>query len=168
MKAAYLSLPILSASLALCAIADDYTEPPPPRLTGQGVSNSQRRVTFTPYPSADQFKMLKTDALGLPWLEDLGGSFSGHAWTAPDTGNNRFYRLRVEALSSNDVLIATLVNRLCYGPTPELLDRLRASGRELRAIGRRSTFIYLNIADAAAIQLGGRSFSNGMRMASCS
>ena len=65
-------------------MADDYTDPPTPRLTVHSVSNAQRRLTFTAYPSADQFKMLRTDSLGLPWLEDLAGTFSGHSWTAPD------------------------------------------------------------------------------------
>ena len=37
-------------------------------------------------------------------------------------------RLQVQPLSSNDVLIATVGNRLCYGPNPELLDRLRTNG----------------------------------------
>src|SRR5688572_24048654 len=109
-------------------LADDYTDPPPPRLSAEAVTNGQRHVTFTPYPSAEQFRMLKTDSLGLPWLEDLSGSFSGHSWTAPDGPGNSFYRLQVEPLSSNDVLIATVANRLCYGPTPELLDRLRTIG----------------------------------------
>src|SRR5688572_999275 len=128
MKSVHFSLLPLIALLDFSAVADDYSDPPPPVLTGAAISNAQRRVAFTPYPSAERFKMLKTDALGLPWLEDLGGSFSGHSWIAPDSAANSFYRLQVEPLSSNDVLIATIVNRLCYGPTPELLDRLRANG----------------------------------------
>src|SRR5688572_10313351 len=126
MKAVHLWLPFLSVFPAILAIADDYSDPPPPRLTAHSISNAQRRVTFTPYPSAQQYKMFRTDALGLHWLEDLGGTFSGHTWIAPDAPDNSFYRLQVEPLSSNDVLIATVANRLCYGPTPELLDRLRA------------------------------------------
>ena len=128
MKSVHFRVIILIVLCALSAAADDYTDPLPPRLTVHPVSNAQRRVTFTPYPSADQFRMLRTDSLGLPWLEDLGGTFSGHSWTVPDSGGNSFYRLQVEPLSSDDVLIATVANRLCYGPTPELLDRLRASG----------------------------------------
>jgi uncharacterized protein (DUF1800 family) len=128
MKAVHFWLPVLSALFGTVAAADDFSDPPPPRLTVHTVSNAQRRVTFTPYPSAEQFRMLRTDALGVPWLEDLAGTFSGHSWTAPDDPGNRFYRLQVEPLSSNDVLIATVANRLCYGPTPELLDRLRANG----------------------------------------
>jgi uncharacterized protein (DUF1800 family) len=128
MKAVYFALPILSIFVAFSTRADDYSNPPSPRLSVHSVSNAQRRVTFTPYPSAEEFKMLKTDAFGLPWLADMSGSFSGHAWTAPNTADNSFYRLQVQPLSSNDVLIATVVNRLCYGPTPELLDRLRTIG----------------------------------------
>lgn len=128
MKSVHFPLLALIAFLDFSAIADDYSDPPPPIITGTAISNAQRRVTFAPYPSAERFKMLKTDALGLPWLEDLSGSFSGHTWTAPDSPGNGFYRLQVDPLSGNDVLIATIVNRLCYGPTPELLDRLRATG----------------------------------------
>ena len=128
MKPVHFRVSLLGVLLAFCVVADDFTDPPAPRLSVHSVSNAQRRVAFTAYPSADQFKMFRTDSLGLPWLADLGGTFSGHSWTAPDGPGNSFYRLEVEPLTSNDVLIATVANRLCYGPTPELLDRLRGIG----------------------------------------
>ena len=114
--------------LASVATAQNYNNPDPPTISGTAVSNAQRRLTFTPYPSAERFKMFRADNLTNSWLEDLGGSFSGLAWSVTNSISNSFYRLQVTPVSSNALLIATVLSKLTYGPTPELLDRLAIIG----------------------------------------
>jgi len=115
--------------MATLATAQNYNDPPPPSITGiTSTSNAQQRISFTPYPSADQFRMLRTDSLGSPWFEDLSGIFSGLTWSATPSASNSFFRLQVVPLSSNALLTASVVNKLAYGPTPDLLDRLAVIG----------------------------------------
>jgi uncharacterized protein (DUF1800 family) len=119
--------------LAGLAVAQNYNynDPSPPSIAGiTSESNAQRRISFTPYPSADQFKMLRTDSLGSPWFEDLSGIFSGLTWSFTPQASNSFFRLQVVPLSSNALLTANVANKLAYGPTPDLLDRLAVIGPE--------------------------------------
>ena len=39
-----------------------------------------------------------------------------------------FYRLQVVSLDSSALLVATVLNRLAYGPTPDELERVTAIG----------------------------------------
>ncbi len=116
--------------LASAASAQNYNNPDPPTVSGTAVSNAQRRLTFTPYPSAERFRMFRADTLTNSWLEDTGGSFSGLAWSVTNSFSNAFYRLQVTPVSSNALLNATVLSKLTYGPTPELLDRLAIIGPE--------------------------------------
>jgi uncharacterized protein (DUF1800 family) len=118
---------ILLLTAAGRSAADQYTDPPPPALSIGPVSNSIVHLSLTPYPAGDVFRMWGVDVLGLPWTGDTSGSFSNLTWTAPELAT-RFYRLEVQPLSSNALLTSTALNRLAYGPTPDLLDRLAASG----------------------------------------
>ena len=110
--------------------ADPYTDPPAPILSITNPSPTTERISFGGYPSAEQFRMQKASDLSGPWTEDLSGTFSNLTWTAPINTDHTFHRLAVTRLSSNAVLTATVLNRLAYGPTPELLDRLNVTGPE--------------------------------------
>jgi uncharacterized protein (DUF1800 family) len=120
-RTVFLALAALSF-LALPAVADDYSDPPAPVLGISALSNGQKRVTFPAYPSADVLRMLGKGSILDAWLEDLSGVFSNCTWTS--AGSNTFQRLEVTPLGSNAVLTATALNKLAYGPTPALLDRL--------------------------------------------
>ena len=123
LKHSFLSLAAMC--LAGAAFADGFSQPPPPWLNAPtALSNAQPRVAFTPYPSAERYQMLRSTALGGLWAEDLTGLFSGASWTGPAAGSHAFYQLLVTPLGSNALLNASLLNKLAYGPTPELLDRL--------------------------------------------
>ncbi len=123
-------LPALAASLLLAVpasfAADPYASPSAPALT-LTVSNGQKRVTFTPYPGADVFQMRSTTNLNAPFTADTAGVFSNLTWTAPG-GTNAFHALAVTPLGSNALLTATVLSKITYGPTPELLDRLAVIG----------------------------------------
>ncbi|MSU59782.1 MAG: DUF1800 family protein [Pedosphaera sp.] len=108
----------------LAVSADEFTDPAAPTLTLTNVSSAQKRITFTPFPSADVFTMLSVTNLGGAWATNGGGAFSNLTWTGSAGASNTFYRLQVTPLASNALLTATALNRLGYGPTPDLLDRL--------------------------------------------
>src|SRR5689334_9797606 len=110
--------------------ADPFADPPPPALGILSDAPGSQRIVFGPYPAADQFRLWSASDLGLgtPWSLDLSGSFSNLTWTGPIGPGASFRRLEVTPLSSNAVLTATVLNRLAYGPTPDLLDRLASIG----------------------------------------
>jgi len=103
--------------------------PQPPAITGANVvSNTQRRISWTPYPAAQQFRILSTTNLAQPYTPDSSGVVSGYDWTAPLSGQAVFHRVEVVPLSSNALLNATILNRLTYGPTPSEIERITAIG----------------------------------------
>ncbi len=116
----------MGLAAATSSFADDFNNPPPPSIIGiTTISNAQRQITFTPYPSADEFRMLRSGTLASnSWTEDLTGVFSGSTWVHPQSSSNAFFQLEVTPLSSNALLSATILSKLTYGPTPDLLDRL--------------------------------------------
>ena len=110
------------------AVADNFTDPPAPALGPNTLSNGQRRVTFGPYPSGDIFRMLRKSDLNNSWTMDSNGTFSNLTWTVTPPAGNAFHQLEVTPLTSNQLLTATVLSKLAYGPTPELLDRLAIIG----------------------------------------
>src|ERR1051325_9803110 len=92
---------------------------PAPALTGVGVlSNSQQKVSWTPYPAADAYSILSTPNLTQPFTPDSSGVILGYDWIAPFTGEAGFYKLQVTPMSATDLLNATVLNRVTFGPTP--------------------------------------------------
>ena len=132
MKAFALSLCLITGLLLVLPAnaGDRYTDPPGPTLSITNILPATQRISFGGYPAADQFRMQKTADFSGSWTEDLSGTFSNLTWIAPLGPNNSFHRLEVTRLSSNAVLTATVLNRLAYGPTPELLNRLGVIGPE--------------------------------------
>lgn len=119
-------LAALTASALAAAAADNYSSPPAPALNITALSNSQKRASFDAYPSADVFRMLRNSNVVDAWIEDTSGAFSNLTWAAPSGPG--FHRLEVTPLTSNQLLTATVLSKLAYGPTPELLDRLALIG----------------------------------------
>src|SRR5437667_3239989 len=103
-------------------------DPPPPLINSFTTANGQKKLNWTPYPAAQQYKIFRADDLSEPWVEDSSGNLSGFDWTAPLAGNLGFYRLQAVPLSSDDLLVATVLNRLAYGPTPDELERVHVLG----------------------------------------
>src|SRR2546426_6123175 len=71
------------------------SDPPVPAINAVTVTNAQKALHFTPYPAAQQYKILQTDRLERPFVEDASGSFSGYDWIAPIVSGLRFYRLQI-------------------------------------------------------------------------
>src|SRR5256714_669721 len=103
---------------------------PPPLINTITTTNGQQRIKWSPYPAAQRYKIFRTDDLTQSWVEDTSGSVNGFDWAAPLASNVGFHRLEVTPLSGDDLLIANVLNRLAYGPTPDELERVRALGPE--------------------------------------
>ena len=100
--------------------SDAFIDPPRPVLSV--TPGPQKQISFTPYPSIDVARMLESQDLAI-WTE-ASGVFSNLTWTAALDAATRFHRLEVTPLSSNALLAATVMSKLTYGPTPDLIDRL--------------------------------------------
>src|SRR5688572_26553056 len=101
---------------------------PAPRISRIEQNSSKRIIRVAPHPSAQEFTIQRSDSLGKPFTDDPNGTFSGYEWTAPLTGSSPtgFYRLQVKPLSPADLLTATVLHRLAYGPTPDEIARVNA------------------------------------------
>ena len=103
-------------------------DPPPPVINTVTLTNGQERISWTPYPATFQYKILQAGDLSQPFVEDTSGNLSGFDWTAAMDNGIGFHRLQAVPLSANDLLVANVLNRLAYGPTPDELERVRAMG----------------------------------------
>ncbi len=109
----------------LTAKAAAAAGPPAVSITA---SNTQRVLKWTPYPSAQSYKLWRSPALGQAWTEETNGTRSGFQLITPGTNSSGFYRVEVQPLSSNALLSASILNRLAYGPTPDELERVASIG----------------------------------------
>jgi hypothetical protein len=119
--------------LAICATVAQSSRaqvPPAAAIRDIAITNSQRVIRFAPYPAADEYKLFHADTVQGRYSEDAAAILSGYDWKTPISrpGTLGFYRLHVTTLNDHDLLAATVLNRLAYGPTPDELERVRAMG----------------------------------------
>ena len=124
----WLTYVVIGSCLFGTLSAAESNPPPPALLTISVLTNGQERITWSPYPAAEEFKIFSAPNLSSPFSEDTSGIISGYEWTAPISGLLGFHRLQVVPLSSNALLRATVLNRLTYGPTLEDIERIDALG----------------------------------------
>ena len=102
--------------------------PAPPRTFADRTTNGAPRLVF-PYPSAQSYTILSaagaTNAFG---TDTFSGRLLGPTFIVTNQGPLRFYKVIATPMASNDIFAATVLNRLCYGPTPADIDRIRAIG----------------------------------------
>ncbi len=104
--------------------------PAPPRIIPEAAANGLRTLVF-PYPATAQYEIFSTPDFSQPLTPDQSsGELRGPAFVVTNLGPSRFYALRVTPMSAENLLAATVLNRLCYGPSPEDLDRIRAIGAD--------------------------------------
>jgi uncharacterized protein (DUF1800 family) len=120
---------LIIGSCSFDTLSAAESNPSPPAITNISVlTNAQHRVSWTPYPAAEEFKILSTPNISSPFTENTAGVVSGYEWTGPLSGPLGFHRLQVTPLTSNALLSATVLNRLTYGPTPEDVERISTIG----------------------------------------
>ncbi len=126
MRAAHSARIILSLSalvLAHAALGAPF-DPPPPGITNFVRANGQTVIQFTPYPSAQMFRLLSATNIGAQFLSDTNGGLSGYTYSSTNAEAFRFYSLQVTPMASNALLTAIVLNRLAYGPTPDEIERV--------------------------------------------
>ncbi len=102
--------------------------PPAPLVTTITVSNTQRKVSWTPYPHAQQYNLLSATNVAGPYGPALPGANSGYSWTGTNSRPREYYRLQTVPVDSNKLVTAQMLNRMAYGPTPDELERVLAMG----------------------------------------
>jgi uncharacterized protein (DUF1800 family) len=95
-----------------------------PVITSFTLTNGQGTLQFTPHPAAQVYNLLSSTNLGSGFITNAAGTLTGFNYSVPATNNFQFFNLQILPLSSNAQLTATVLSRLTYGPTPDLLERL--------------------------------------------
>ena len=122
-------LPLLAAAItAHCAVESSAQTPKAPSLTRSSIVSGQQRLAWTPYPATQEYRMMRSASVLGPFTNDASGSFSANVWLAPRNGPVSFYRLQAVPISTNSLLLANVLNRLAYGPTPDEIERVTAIG----------------------------------------
>ena len=122
------------AFLGLCAFTLPWWspavagQPDAPEFLSITRSNAQTVLRWRPYPSAEDYKILRSDSLTQPFVEDAASVVTGFEGIAAGGGESGFYLLEAVPLDADAVLTATVLNRLAYGPTPDELERVKAMG----------------------------------------
>jgi len=119
------------------------TEPPPPKIDSIVVSGPQKNLRVAPSPGADAYYFYSATNMGGPFL--LNSNFVlmpyitgyttnvttsgplvitnfGYEWRNTNFPADRgFFQVSATSMNSNQLEVATVLNRLAYGPTPDLL-----------------------------------------------
>src|SRR5258708_3918285 len=127
MRSKGLVLVLVACSFSCLSVVHSQ-EPPALELS---IANGQQQIHFSPYASADAYKVFRADTLGQLLVEEMSGALSGFTWTAPLRSDSLgFYKLSVMPMAQNDLLAAIVLNRLAYGATPDELQRVKTMGAE--------------------------------------
>jgi uncharacterized protein (DUF1800 family) len=104
--------------------------PAPPRIVGDKTTNGQPRLVF-PYPGAQAYEIFSASNPAGPYTPDTtSGRFLGPTFIITNPTPGRFFQVGAVPMNSNDLLMATVLNRLTYGPTPDEIDRIRSIGAD--------------------------------------
>lgn len=128
--AKFLTFGIVVALSAGWRLEAAEANPPPPRITIGTTTNGQPRLVF-PYPAAEQYNIFSAPNGASPFVPDsFSGQLLGPTFIVTNGGPSRLYQVSVTPMSSDDLFAATVLNRLCYGPSPGDIDHIRAIGPE--------------------------------------
>lgn len=103
----------------------------PVRVEGLTLTNGQVHLPLPKVVAMDWWTVEATPALGQPFEPATGTPPQGYVWSGPTPGPSAFYRLRGESLSPEALWAVVALNRLAYGPTPDLLERVLTGPRAM-------------------------------------
>ncbi len=104
--------------------------PAPPHIVGDKTTNGQPRLVF-PYPGAQSYEILSADTVLGPFTPDTtSGRFLGPTFIVTNGSAMKIFKVGAVPMSSNDLFMATVLNRLTYGPTPDDIDHIRNIGAD--------------------------------------
>jgi len=122
----FLCLSALTVCLSSSADAAD-SNPAAPLMRGSLNPSGQPYFTF-PYPGADYYSLFGSATPFGPFTLMSSNLASGPSYTVTNAGPNKYFRASATPMSSRDVLIGTVLNRLTYGSSPDDLSRIRSIG----------------------------------------
>ena len=100
-----------------------------PNITGLTLQNRQFQLNFDPFPATVEYQLQQAASPELPFAGNGPGLLGNFVWSAlPVTGSEGFYRVVAQTLSPDELLGATLLSRIAYGPTPDEQARVRTVG----------------------------------------
>jgi uncharacterized protein (DUF1800 family) len=126
---------VLAAGVCLWFAA--VTVPAADSYTGSlslSVSNSSKIVSWPrpSIPALETNRLSVGTSLSSPLSpispENLAITPLGYSWGVTGAHSQLFFQLTQAQMSSNDLLVANVLNRLAYGPTPDELERVRSIG----------------------------------------
>lgn len=92
------------------------------------VTNGAKSLQLPRVSGVDQFKVRRSPNVGLPFLESPSGRITGYTWNDPGMTIAEFFAVEMQPKNPTNVLAATVLNRLAYGPTPDELERVQQIG----------------------------------------
>ncbi len=111
--------------LVFSSLASDT---PPPEISNFTVSNGVKMLKFTPAPAIESYNIRSQTDVVAPFTNDNSGSISNFSFRVTNNAPVKFYNVSATPMSSNNLLIANLLNRIAFGPTPDELQRLTNIG----------------------------------------
>src|SRR5215207_3280666 len=130
MRAKTFVLLAASLSLGLHLLASD-TPPPVIRsivVTNTATQNKIKTVTFDPAPAIDQYNVRGSATVNGPYTNETAGVLNNFTYKVTNATPMKFYSIGATPISSNNLLIANILNRIAYGPSPDDLARLTTIG----------------------------------------
>ena len=97
-----LGLPlVLTFATTGVVLAGDANPPPPSLLPPIVGTNGPNKVSWTPYPAAEQYRLQSAPGPLSAYTQETNGAISGYDWLGPFGAPSGFYQLQVTPLSSN-------------------------------------------------------------------
>jgi uncharacterized protein (DUF1800 family) len=100
-----------------------------PRIIGIRTTNGLPLLSF-PYPNVQEYQVFGSGSPTGPFTPVTDGVLTGPTYLITNGGPMGFYRVSATPMSSQDILAATVLSRLTYGPTPDDLAHIRTIGPE--------------------------------------
>lgn len=112
----------LLSTLALAFVPALLAEESP--LLDLTVTGDAKTLTLPLINGVDAFEVRSATDLSQPF-SPVTGSFSNYVWSVTNRHPAEFFTLLITPTPSNEIVGATILNRIAYGPTPDELDRIR-------------------------------------------
>ena len=90
-------------------------------------TNGMIVATFAPVPAVDQYQLMREDEIGGPMTPESSAVVDGfQIMLVPTNDFQQFYGIDAVLISTNRELTSIVLNRVAYGPTPDLIERVHS------------------------------------------
>lgn len=114
------------ASLLIFSKPASLAQVPAPELKIIGIRPDPNGtvITWEPFPAAQRYRMFTAPGLGQPFSLTFEGELVGNTFTFTNAPPLAIFRVEALPLSRDEVLTANILNRISYGPTPDVVERV--------------------------------------------